>query len=152
MSKVVDSATLCVEPIVVAHNMELVEVEYRKLYGQDTLTVYIDKVGGITLDDCEEISNAINQPLDDADPTDGAPYNLNVSSPGLDRPYKTQKDFDKHIGDDVEISLYKALNGSKKFEAKLIGFDGELVTVEYKSQIIKLGIKDIAVIRSAIKF
>ena len=157
MSKIVESVKLLVEPIVVSHGMELVDVEYKKLYGQDTLIVYIDKDGGVDLNDCELIHNAIDEPLDTLDPTQGMAYNLNVSSPGIDRPLKTPRDFAKKIGLEVEVSLYKPnaeIGKSKKFNAILVGYDEDDSTVElkYKTKNIKLNIKDIALIREAIHF
>ena len=109
MSKITESVKILVEPIVENLGMELVDVEFKKLYGQDTLIVYVDKEGGVCLDDCENVHNAIDQPLDNLDPTLGKPYNLNVSSPGIDRPLKTAKDFNKKIGLEMEVSLFKPI-------------------------------------------
>ena len=126
MSKITESVKILVEPIVENLGMELVDVEFKKLYGQDTLIVYVDKEGGVCLDDCENVHNAIDQPLDDLDPTLGKPYNLNVSSPGIDRPLKTAKDFNKKIGLEMEVSLFKPIEEIgkiKKFNAILIEYD-----------------------------
>ncbi len=157
MSKITESVFALIAPIVENNGMEVVEVEYKNLYGQDTVIVYIDKEGGVTLDDCELIHNAIDQPMDELDPTDGKPYNLNVSSPGIDRPLKTERDFVKKMGMEMEVSLYKPvaeLGKVKKFNAKLIGYDDgqRIVELEYKTKNIKLNIKDIALIREAIIF
>ena len=157
MSKITDSVKELVEPIIEQKGMELVDVEYKKLYGQDTLIVYIDKTGGVSLDDCELVHNAIDEPLDELDPTEGKPYNLNVSSPGIDRPLKTEKDFNRKMGLDVEVSLYKPspeIGKNKKFTAKLVGYDKESgdIQLEYKTKNIKLNIKDVALIREAIDF
>lgn len=157
MSKITDSVKELVEPIIEQKGMELVDVEYKKLYGQDTLIVYIDKTGGVSLDDCELVHNAIDEPLDELDPTEGKPYNFNVSSPGIDRPLKTEKDFNRKMGLDMEVSLYKPspeIGKNKKFTAKLVGFDKESgdIQLEYKTKNIKLNIKDVALIREAIVF
>ncbi|MGN0771363.1 MAG: ribosome maturation factor RimP [Christensenellales bacterium] len=152
MSKVIDAVRDTIKNIVEAHGMELVDIEYKKLYDAMTLIVYIDKDGGVDLNDCETIHRAIDQPLDDIDPTGGQPYNLNVSSPGLDRPYKTERDFAKNIGNEVEVSLYKPVDKLKKFEATLTDYRDGIVTLEYKNKTINLNIKDVAVIRTAIKF
>lgn len=157
MPKITESVKSLVEPIVENLGMELVDVEYKKLYGQDTLIVYIDKEGGVSLDDCELVHNAIDAPLDELDPTEGKAYNLNVSSPGIDRPLKTKKDFMRKMNLDVEVSLYKPcaeVGKDKKFVAKLIGYDDEnnIVELEYKTKNIKLNIKDVALIREAIVF
>ena len=157
MSKITDCVKELVKPIISANGMELVDVEYKKLYGQDTLIIYIDKDGGVDLNDCELIHNAIDAPIDDLDPTCGVPYNLNVSSPGIDRPLKTARDFAKKIGLEMEVSLYKPLaelGKIKKFNANLLGYDenAQEVELEYKSKNLKLNIKDIALIREAIHF
>lgn len=157
MSKITDCVKELVEPIIIANDMELVDVEYKKLYGQDTLIVYIDKIGGVDLNDCELIHNAIDAPLDELDPTNGAPYNLNVSSPGIDRPLKSARDFAKKMGLEMEVSLYKPIleiGKIKKFNAILLGYneDTQDVELEYKSKNLKLNIKDIALIREAIYF
>ena len=153
MSKIIEDVKNCVEPIIQSLNMELVDVEFKKQYGQDTLTIFIDKDGGVDLDACELVHNAIDAPLDELDPTSGKAYTLNVSSPGLDRPIKTERDFEKKMNSDVEVSLYKPLeNKLKKFEGKLVGYDKETCSIEYKNKILKINLKDIAGIRSAIKF
>ena len=157
MSKITESVKILVEPIVENLGMELVDVEFKKLYGQDTLIVYVDKEGGVCLDDCENVHNAIDQPLDDLDPTLGKPYNLNVSSPGIDRPLKPGKDFNKKIGLEMEVSLCKPIEEIgkiKKFNAILIGYDDNTSQIElkYKTKNIKLNIKDVALIREAVIF
>ena len=152
MSKMIEDVTNVVKPIIEKNGMELVDVEFKKMYGQDTLIIYCDKEGGMDLNSCELIHNAISDPLDALDPTNGKAYNLNVSSPGLDRPFKTEKDYLKHMGEDVEISLYQPIDKLKKFEAKLIGYNSDSITVEYKKKNYNLDIKNIALINAAIKF
>ena len=94
------------------------------------LTVFIDKAGGVSLDDCEKLHNAIFEPLDELDPTFGATYTLNVSSLGADRPFKTERDFLSHIGKKVEVKLYAAVKGKKFIEGELISYDGEHIVVK----------------------
>lgn len=98
---------------------EIVAVEYTKQYDEMNLTVFIYKKG-LTLDDCERVHYAIDPILDELDPTEGKPYNLNVSSPGLDRPFKTQRDFERNYGEEVEVKLYSPIRGKKLFEGVLI--------------------------------
>lgn len=93
---------------------ELVDLEYKTLYGDKHLIVYISSEKGVSLDDCETVSNALDAPLDALDPTDSAPYCLDVSSPGLDRPFKTQRDFERNYGKKAEIKLYAPLPGTKE--------------------------------------
>ena len=95
-----------------------------------TLTVFIDKAGGVSLDDCEKLHNAIFEPLDELDPTFGAAYTLNVSSLGADRPFKKEQDFLSHIGKKVEVKLYAAVKGKKFIEGELLSYDGEHIVVK----------------------
>ena len=111
------------EPIILELGYELVEVEYAKKQNGMNLTVYIDSKQGITLSDCEKVHKTIDEPLDELDPTNNAPYTLNVSSCGLDRPLKNDKDYNRNIGEEIEISLYSKVNGKKSFVGKLEGFD-----------------------------
>ena len=155
MSKIADSVTELVKPIVEGLGMELVEVLFAKTKEGDALTVFIDKEGGVSLNDCEAVHNAIDAPLDDLDPTDGKPYTLNVSSPGLDRPFKTDRDFAKHIGFKVETSLFAPIAGvGKKFVATLAAYDpqGGVVTLELDGKSVAIDRKDIAIIREHIEF
>ena len=152
MSKMIEDVTNVVKPIIEKNGMELVDVEFKKMYGQDTLIIYCDKEGGMDLNSCELIHNAISDPLDALDPTNGKAYNLNVSSPGLDRPFKTQRDYERHLNQDVEISLYAPIEKLKKFEAKLVSYNVDSIDVELKGKKINIDIKNIALIHEAIKF
>lgn len=95
-----------------------------------SLTIFIDKDGGVDLDVCETYHNAISDPLDELDPTFGQPYTLNVSSPGADRPFKTEQDFISHIGCKVEVKLYASVGGKKFFEGVLTGYNGQKISVK----------------------
>ena len=155
MSKIADAVTELVKPIVEGLGMELVEVLFAKTKEGDALTVFIDKEGGVSLNDCEAVHNAIDAPLDELDPTEGKPYTLNVSSPGLDRPFKTDRDFAKHIGFKVETSLFAPIAGvGKKFVATLAAYDpqGGVVTLELDGKSVAIDRKDIAIIREHIEF
>ena len=132
--------------------MELVEVEFKKLYGTPTLTVYIDKPGGVSLDDCELIHRAIDGPMDELDPTEGAPYNLNVSSPGLDRPLKTLNDYKRKLGEKVEVSLYAPVEGKQKYIAVLDEATEEEITLKEGEKTIKIQLKQIAAAKPYIEF
>lgn len=92
-----------------------------------TLTIYIDKDGGVDLDTCELFHNAINEPLDELDPTYGQPYTLNVSSRGIDWAFKTDDDFLSHIGERVEVKLYSSIRGKKFYDGTLLSYDGKTV-------------------------
>lgn len=130
MTNIENSVMQHICAIVESLGCEIVEVEFKKKENGDNLTVFIDKVGGVTLDDCERVHNAIDAPLDELDPTNGKPYTLNVSSPGLDRPIKSDRDYERNIGQKIEINLYAAIEKKKRFCGKLVGFDENFVTVE----------------------
>ena len=131
-------------------NLEIVEVAF-KISKEPTLTIFIDKDGGVDLNACEEFHNLINAPLDELDPYPTA-YTLNVSSPGVDRPLKTQKDFEKRIGKQVEVKLFAPIKGKKFFEGRLVNYNGNTVTVEQNGEEIVLEITKIAKINEAIVF
>lgn len=116
-------------PIMEQNHFELVDVEYVKEGSNWYLRAYIDKEGGITVDDCEVVSRALSELLDKEDFIDDA-YILEVSSPGLGRPLKKEKDFLRSIGEEVEIRLFKPLNKKKEYIGLLKAFDKETVTIE----------------------
>lgn len=148
-----------VEPLLEKEKFELVDVEYVKEGGNWYLRVYIDKEGGITVDDCELISRSLSDVLDVEDFIPDA-YILEVSSPGLGRQLKKEKDFKRSIGEEVEIKLYKAMeavkNGKKIKQKELRGFlaeyDKDTVTIENEEEEIKVQRTDIAIIRLALDF
>ncbi len=116
-------------PLLAEHNFELVDVEYVKEGGNWYLRTYIDKEGGITVDDCEVISRTLSDWLDKEDFIADS-YTLEVSSPGLGRPLKKDKDFERSMGEDVELRLYKPRDKQKEFAGILKGYDRETVTIE----------------------
>lgn len=139
------------EDIIKENNYELVDVEYIKEAGNWFLRVYVDKDGGITITDCEIVSRALDAKLDEKDPIKD-PYILEVSSPGLDRPLKKDKDFERSLGKSVELKLYKAIDGNKEFLGNLDSYDSETVTLEIEQEKITFDRKGIAIIRLALIF
>ncbi len=115
-------------PIMQANGFELVDVEYVKEGGNWYLRAYIDKEGGITIDDCEIVSRALSDLLDVNDYIEDA-YTLEVSSPGLDRPLRKDKDFVRYTGSEIELRLYKAVDKQKEFRGVLEAFDKETITI-----------------------
>ena len=115
-------------PLMEEHGFELVDVEYVKEAGNWYLRSYIDKPGGITVDDCEVISRLLSDWLDKEDFIEDS-YIMEVSSPGLGRPLKKEKDFARSIGKDVEIRLYKAIDKQKEFTGTLMSYDADSVTI-----------------------
>lgn len=116
-------------PLLEEHQFELVDVEYVKEAGNWYLRAYIDKEGGITVDDCEVISRRLSDWLDKEDFIDDS-YIMEVSSPGLGRPLKKDKDFERSLGDEVELRLFKARSKQKEFTGVLKSYDKESVTIE----------------------
>lgn len=138
-------------PILDAKGFELVDVEYVK-EGQDYfLRAYIDKPGGITIDDCVAVSREMNVLLDELDYVDGA-YIFEVSSPGLGRPLKKPRDYERSMGEEVEIRTYKAMDGSKEFYGILKAYDDATVTIQSEEEEITFNKSDIALIRLAFDF
>ncbi len=131
--------------------IEVVDVEF-KMSKNPSLTVFIDTEDGVDLDTCEKYHNAIDAPLDEFDFTFGASYTLNVSSPGLDRPLKTPRDFDRHLGEDMEIRFYAPEKGKKYFEGKLVGYDENNVIIEMDGTEKKIPLTKIAKMNVAVKF
>lgn len=127
-NKVVETVAALAKPVVEGLGFELVDVEYVREGAQWYLRILIDKPGGITLEDCEAVHRPISSRLDEADPIAQA-YMLEVSSPGVERPFKTPKDYEKAIGQQVQIRFYKPVDGSKTAEGILEAFDGENVTI-----------------------
>lgn len=141
-----------VEPLVEKNNFELVDVEYVKEGSMWYLRVFIDKEGGINIDDCERISRALSDLLDENDFIPDA-YILEVGSPGLGRQLKKEKDFKRSIGEDVEIKLYKSIEKQKEFEGTLVAFDEETLTVEIEEgNTMVFNRSDIAMVRLALDF
>ncbi len=149
-----DKVDKLLRPIIEGLGYELVEITYKKEYGTPTLTCFIDtdKEGGIGLDDCEAVSRAIDPVLDENDPTDGEAYNLNVSSPGLDRPLTLERDFVKNKGKEVEASFYAPYQGKKKLQGILLDWSETQVVLQSGKDIHTIEKKAIAVLKPVIKF
>ena len=149
---IVDTVAKSITPKIEELGFEVVDIEYEKKYGQMNLTVYIDIPRGVNLDDCETVNNAVNPILDELDPTNGAPYILNVSSPGLDRPFKKQRDFERNYGKEVEVKLYAPLKGKKLYEGVLQTRDNNTVTILCGGEELKIENSRIAFVRPLVKF
>ena len=130
--------------------IEIVDVEFSEK--DRALTIFIETPAGVDLDTCEAFHNAIMDPIDEFDPTYDAPYTLNVSSPGLDRPFKTARDYERNLGKEVEVKLYAPLKGKKLLEGILDSFDETTVTIVSGGEQLRLPFNRIAKIHKAIKF
>lgn len=132
MNKVVETVTAMARPVVEAHGCELWDVEYVREAGTWFLRVYIDKEGGVGIDDCEAVSRALDPLLDEADPIPDS-YNFEVSSAGVERELKRPSDFQRFLGSYVSVKLYRTADGSKEHLGYLRAFAGGDVTIETKS-------------------
>ena len=131
---------------------ELDEVEYVKEYGNMVLTLYIDSENGVTIDDCEKVSRAIDPILDENDPIEEA-YYLSVSSIGIDRPLKKDKDFERNMVKKLQVKLYAPINKKQELLGVLTGYDGESFTISVeKTGEVTIKRKDAALIRPWIDF
>lgn len=129
MSKIVDIVTDIARPIVEENGCELWDVEYVSEGGQWYLRVYIDKEDGVSINDCEAVSRAIDPVLDEKDPI-ASSYTFEVSSAGLDRALKRPEHFSRFMGEQVEVKLYKPINGVKLFTGALSAYNDGNVTIE----------------------
>ena len=152
MGKVSEQVFDLVVPIAESFGLEVIEVLYEKKYDGMNLTIVIDKDGGVTINDCETLHRAIDQPLDELDPIDCA-YTLNVSSPGIDRPLKTERDYKRNLNKKISVKLYKAVDSQKSFVGILTAYDDETFTITTeKGQTITFVKKDTAHVEPVIEF
>ncbi len=139
-------------PIIEENNFELVDVEYVKEGSNWYLRAYVDKEGGITVDDCEIVSRALSDLLDKDDFIEDA-YILEISSPGLGRPLKKEKDYIRSMGKELELRTYKSIDRQKEFYGILTAYDDTSVTIEMEDGTTKVFQKsDLALIRLAFDF
>ena len=131
MNRIAQQVWDLAQPVAAAQGIELWDVTYTKEAGQWFLRVYIDKDGGVGINDCEAFSRAFDPILDEADPIEGS-YTFEVSSAGAERELKRPSDFAKFMGSNVEVRLYKGVDGSKTFTGTLVSYDSENgnVTIE----------------------
>jgi len=138
-------------PILNRLQFELVDIEYVKEGSIYYLRAYIDKEGGITVNDCEVVAREMNQLLDEKDFIPES-YTFEVSSPGLGRPLKKEKDYIRNMGKEVEIRTYRAINRSKEFYGLLTAYDKDSVTIDTDGEEMCFQKADIALIRQAVHF
>ena len=132
--KVVELVTERICPIIENMGYEVVEVEYAKKNDGMNLCFYIDSENGVNIDDCEKVHKTIDAPLDELNPTGDVSYILSVSSCGLDRPLKTDKDLKRNIGKKIEIKLYAPINKQKLFIGELKEFDDKTIKIQTNNE------------------
>ena len=157
MSTVIETVTELVKPILAEHNFYLYDMEFVKEGKSWYLRVYIDKDGGITLNDCATVSDQLSEALDNVEP-DPIPqaYFLEVSSPGAERPLRNEEDYQRAVNDYIHVSLYQQINGKKVYEGTLTKLTDKEMTLDYldktRHRQVVIDRSKVAQARLAIKF
>jgi ribosome maturation factor RimP len=157
LSTVVETVTELVKPILAEHNFYLYDMEFVKEGKSWYLRVYIDKDGGITLNDCATVSDQLSEALDNVEP-DPIPqaYFLEVSSPGAERPLRNEEDYQRAVNDYIHVSLYQQIDGKKVYEGTLTKLTNKELTLDYldktRHRQVVIDRSKVAQARLAIKF
>ena len=151
MAKVTDIVAALAGPIAAEQGCSLWDGEYVKEAGAWYLRVYIEKEGGVSIDDCEAVSRPLSDALDEADPIEGS-YTLEVGSAGLDRVLRKSEHFAAFLGSEVEVKLYRARDGKKDCVGVLKAYDNGAVTLECGGETVTFEKKDIAQVRLYVRF
>ena len=138
-------------PILEKHGFSLWDVEYVKEAGTWYLRLYIDKEGGVSIDDCEVISRRVSDLLDEVDPIEGS-YTFEVSSAGAERPLKRPSDFARFLGSPVTVRLYKNRDGRKEFAGDLAGYEDGAVLLKVGEETLRFEKGDVALVRLRVDF
>ncbi len=149
--KVTERVRAFAEPIVQEKGCTLWDVEYVREGGEWFLRLYIDKEGGVDINDCEAVSRAVDPVLDAEDPIPDS-YNFEVSSAGIGRTLRTPAHFAACMGEDVEVKLYRAKDGAKDFAGKLTGYENGAVTIESGKQTLNFEKSEVAQVRLKVEF
>ena len=146
MAKVTDAVAALALPVVEQAGCSLWDVEYVKEAGTWFLRVYIDREGGVSIDDCEAVSRPLSDLLDQADPIEGS-YTFEVSSAGADRALKKPEHFAAFLGEEVEVKLYRPREGRKEFVGVLKGYESGDVTLDVNGAETRFSKQEIALVR-----
>jgi len=141
--EIVDRVRAMAEPILLDERMELVDIEYRRESKGWVLRLTLDKEGGVTLDDCTRISQEVGRSLDVEDFIQ-APYTLEVSSPGLTRPLKTEKDFMKYLDSLIKLKTVDPLENRRQFKGRLLGVSENRIEMEVDGEIFQISLSNVA--------
>lgn len=142
-SSIAEKIEKIAEPVVASQGMELVDVEFIREPTGWVLRLFVDKEGGVNLDDCSLVSRELGTIIEVEDLIEQH-YSLEVSSPGLTRRIKKLNDFDRFKGRHIKIKCYEAVDGSKKMVGKLLGIDGDNVILEKDAKELNISYKNIA--------
>ncbi|MBE6970149.1 MAG: ribosome maturation factor RimP [Ruminococcaceae bacterium] len=151
MSKVTEKVTQLAQPVARELGLEIWDVEYLREAGQWYLRIYIDKEGGVSINDCEAMSRTMDPLLDEADPIQEA-YVFEVSSAGAERELKRPGDFERYMGALVEVKHYQPVNGAKSHVGKLVGYDNGAVTLEINGEAVSFDKAQVAQVRLRVEF
>ena len=149
--KVTEIVAKLAEPVVQAHGCELWDVEYVREGDQRFLRIFLDKEGGVDINDCEAISRAMDPLLDEADPI-AESYHFEVCSAGLERTLKRPGDFERFMGSSITVKLYRPRNGLKEIPCVLTGYDNGKVTVTAGKETITFEKSEVALVRLRVEF
>ena len=151
MSKITEAVANLAKGVVEAEGCSLWDVEYAREAGSYYLRVYIDKPGGVSINDCEAISRTLDKLLDEADPIPDS-YIFEVASAGAERELKRPSDFEAFLGSEVEVRTYKPINGQKAFVGTLEKYEDGAVTLSFGKKQIRLEKQDIALVKLHVSF
>ena len=151
MSKITEKVAELVKPVVEEEGCSLWDVEYLREAGTWYLRIYIDKEGGVSIDDCERISRRLDPILDEADPIPES-YVFEVGSAGADRELKRPSDFAQFMDSEIEVKLYKPLDGSKSFVGRLAGYEEGTVVLDWRGKELRFAPAQIAQVRLYVSF
>ena len=149
--KVTDQVTALAQPVVESCGCSLWDVEYVREGSERYLRLYIDKDGGVDINDCEKVHRAVDPLLDEHDPIPES-YHFEVCSAGLERALKRPSDFEKFMGSPILIKLYRPKNGLKEFPAILRGYEDGKVTAEAGKETITFEKSEVALVRLRVEF
>ena len=149
--KVTELVASFAKPIVEQHGCELWDVENVREGSEYFLRLYLDKEGGVDINDCEAISRAVDPILDEKDPIQGS-YHFEVCSAGLERALKRSSDFERFMGSNITVKLYRPRNGLKEIPGVLRGYDNGKVTVEAGKETITFEKSEVALVRLRVEF
>ena len=151
MSKITDLTAQLARPVVEENGCTLWDVEYVKDAGSWYLRVYIDKETGVSIDDCEAVSRAVDPVLDEKDPIPES-YRFEVCSAGLERQLKRPSDFERYLGEPVLVKLYRPRDGQKEFPGRLVRYEDGAVTIEMRGREVTFDKAEVALVRLRVEF
>ena len=149
--KITEQVEAFAKPVVESFGCSLWDVEYVREGDQRFLRLYLDKEGGVDINDCEAISRAVDPILDEKDPIQGS-YHFEVCSAGLERALKRPSDFERFMGSNITVKLYRPRNGLKEIPCVLRGYDNGKVTVEAGKEMITFEKSEVALVRLRVEF